>query len=269
MHPIILQSNFTAAEGFKRPQRIISLVPSQTELLASIGLDERVVGITKYCIHPVHWQSEKVVIGGTKNVDIEKIKSLQPDLVIANKEENIREQIELLSQYCPVYVSDVHGLNTALEMILHVGLLVGSLMQAESLVHEIVLAFENLKKLMPATEKTLKIAYLIWRKPYMACGENTFINDMLQRCGWQNVFADKGRYPSVTPEDLQQAAPDVVLLSSEPFPFAQKHIDELQVYLPDTPTVLVDGEMYSWYGSRMLKAPAYFSKLQNELCSLH
>jgi ABC-type Fe3+-hydroxamate transport system substrate-binding protein len=241
-------------------------VPSQTELLASMGLDERVVGITKYCVHPAHWLDYKIIVGGTKNIDFEKIKQLQPDLIIANKEENIQEQVEALAQLCPVYVSDVNDLNSALEMILQVGLLVGTRMQAESLVQEIYLAFDEFGKSISSVETNAKtFAYLIWRKPYMVAGGDTFIHNMLQKSGLQNVFADQQRYPTVTVEHLQQAAPDFLMLSSEPYPFGQKHIEELQSHLPNTKIQLVDGEMFSWYGSRLLKAPAYFSTITRQM----
>lgn len=262
MHPIIHQKQFTIQpDSYHR--RIISLVPSQTELLASFGLDERVVGITKYCVHPKHWQQTKAIVGGTKKIEIEKMKQLQPDLIIANKEENIKEKVEALTAFCPVYVSDVADLPTALEMILQVGLLVSANPQADSLIHEIVIGFDALQKQLSSLQTT--VAYLIWRKPYMAAGGDTFISNMLEKCGLQNVFAQQQRYPAISIEDLQQAAPQVLLLSTEPYPFQQKHIEELHAYLPNTKMMLADGEMFSWYGSHLLKAPAYFSELVNLL----
>ena len=258
MHPIIHQSAFSlqAAQYYSR---IISLVPSQTELLATFGLNERVAGITKYCIHPQSWQQTKPIIGGTKKLDLEKIRSLHPDLIIANKEENVKEQVEALAEFCPVYVSDVTDLPSALEMILQVGLLANANPQADSLIHEIVTGFDALQQQIVNAQITA--AYLIWRKPYMAAGGDTLINDMLQRCGLRNVFTSQARYPTISIEGLQQAAPQVLLLSSEPYPFQQKHIDELQAHLPNTKILLADGEMFSWYGSRLLQAPAYFTSL--------
>ena len=245
----------------KPPQRIVSLVPSQTELLHDLGLDEEVVGITKFCVHPEKWIRTKARIGGTKNINIEKIIALKPDLVIANKEENVKEQVEVLQNFTEVYVSDIFNLHDAIKMILAIGEFVYKSRAATTLttlIKEKFAALENFKQERSAV-------YLIWQKPFMAAGGDTFIHDMMQYCGMQNMFANKLRYPETTLEELQALSCDVLLLSSEPFPFKQKHIDELQPYLPKTKIVLVDGEMFSWYGSRLLYAAEYFKQLSNSL----
>ncbi len=262
MHPIIYQEQFSVQPN-NYYHRIISLVPSQTELLSGFGIEERVVGITQYCVHPQSWLQTKAIIGGTKKLDIDTIKTLQPDLIIANKEENVKEQVEALAAFCPVYVSQVNDLHSALEMILQVGLLVNAKLQAEALVHQIVLDFDDLETHL--SKMNLPVAYLIWRKPYMAAGGDTFISSMLQKCGFRNVFAAEQRYPTVTIEMLQTTSPNVLLLSSEPYPFQQKHVAELQAHLPNTKILLVDGEMFSWYGSRLLKACHYFTELVKQL----
>ena len=238
------------------PQRIISLVPSQTELLYDLGLGERVVGITKFCVHPETWFKTKHRVGGTKKVDMDKVRALKPDLIIGNKEENERKDIEALEKEFPVWMSDVRSLHHAAHMILHVGAMTGSEKKAEQIVRDIAQAFEGLKPM----EQPLTAAYLIWREPFMVAGHGTFINDMLMRCGLQNVF-DEGdaRYPEVTPQELAESDPDIILLSSEPYPFKEKHIQELNMICPGTPVRIVDGEMFSWYGSRLLRSPAYFS----------
>lgn len=241
-----------------RPERIVSLVPSQTELLYDLGLGERVVGITKFCVRPDEWSRTKARVGGTKQAHLDRVRDLQPDLIIANKEENTREDIEALAQEFPVWVSDVRDLDQALDMVARVGDLTGRGKQAAELVADINAAFNGLEPLRPA----LSAAYLIWRDPWMAAGGDTFIGDMLQRCGLQNVFAEGGtRYPSISPAELAAADPDVVLLSSEPFPFGEKHLQEIGLLLPGVPVRLVDGEAFSWYGSRLLHAPAYFNGL--------
>jgi len=240
------------------PQRIISLVPSQTELLYDLGLGERVVGITKFCVHPETWFKTKHRVGGTKKVDLDKVRALKPDLIIGNKEENERKDIQALEKDFPVWMSDVRDLPGALDMIQRIGELTGTNAKSVGLVQRMEEAFGSVVPLDPP----LTVAYLIWREPFMVAGHGTFVNDMLKRCGLQNVF-DEGdaRYPEITPQELAESDPDLILLSSEPYPFKEKHIQELNMICPGTPVHLVDGELFSWYGSRLLKAPAYFSGL--------
>jgi ABC-type Fe3+-hydroxamate transport system substrate-binding protein len=259
-----LSRTITLDHPVHRPLRIISLVPSQTELLYSLGLETEVVGITKFCIHPDHWFRTKPRVGGTKDVSPKKIAELQPDLIIANKEENDREQIESLATRYPIWVSDIHDLTDALAMIRSIGDIVGHPQQAKVLTHQIQNDFAALAAI-PSSPRT---AYLIWRtdKPlsYMAAGHGTFIDDMLNRCGLTNVV-DQPRYPVTDPAILAAAGCRLILLSSEPYPFRDKHREELQALLPHATIRLVDGEMFSWYGSRLLQAPAYFQNLISEL----
>ncbi len=240
------------------PQRIISLVPSQTELLYDLGLGERVVGITKFCVHPEEWFRSKPRVGGTKKVDIQKVRALKPDLIIGNKEENERADIEALEQEFPIWMSDVKSLHHAGNMILCIGSLTGSEAQAEALVRAIADGFAR----SPLPSEPLSAAYFIWRDPLMVAGGDTFISDMMRRAGYTNAFAHRTeRYAEITPAELAAADPDVILLSSEPFPFAEKHVPEFNMICPGTPVKLVDGEYFSWYGSRLLGAPAYFAGL--------
>jgi ABC-type Fe3+-hydroxamate transport system substrate-binding protein len=243
------------------PKRIISLVPSQTELLYDLGLENETAGITKFCIHPSAWYKNKERVGGTKTIDIDKIHQLQPDLIIANKEENVKEQVEQLALDYPVWLTDVHNLEEALQMIEDIGLLTGKDEQALLLTRQIKTGFNSL----PNIEKPVKTAYLIWRKPYLTTGGDTFIHDMLLHCGFENIFKDRIRYPEVSITELRSANCQLLLLSSEPYPFKQKHIDELIKHLPETKIILVDGEFFSWYGSRLLKAPEYFDELINSI----
>jgi len=242
------------------PKRIISLVPSQTELLYDLGLESETVGITKFCVHPQNWFKTKERIGGTKKLNPAKIKALDPDLIIANKEENVKEQVEELAQDYPVWLTDVNNLQDALQMIADIGRLTGKMERSDSIVKEITLNFEELAQQQTTNHKP-KTAYLIWQKPYMTVGGDTFINNMLQHCGFENIFSCKTRYPEISIDELQTASCDLLLLSSEPYPFKQKHIDELSEQLPGTKIILADGEFFSWYGSRLLKAPAYFGEL--------
>lgn len=242
------------------PKRIISVVPSQTELLFYLGLDAEIVGITKFCIHPADKFKTVAKVGGTKQLNIDQIKLLKPDLIIANKEENEQSQIEELSHVCPVWISNINDLDEALAMISSVGALVNRQTEAESLRAEIIKRFST----FPFPQLNLRVAYLIWRKPYMIAARQTYINSLLEMCGLMNVF-DAARYPEVSIQELVLAKPDVIFLSSEPYPFKQKHIDEFLELLPQAKVILVDGEMFSWYGSRLLQAPAYFRTLINSL----
>ena len=260
--PIFYDQMSRVVELLSTPKRIISIVPSQTELLFDLGLDEEIIGTTKFCIHPEDKVKQKVNIGGTKQLNIKLIKELQPDLIIGNKEENEQGQVEELMSLFPVWMSDISDLPGAVDMIQKVGQLVGNETKALDLSINIKQQFSNIA----IQQINLRLAYLIWRKPYMIAGKGTFIDAMLQKCGLVNVFNDE-RYPEVTNEQLIAAKPDVVLLSSEPYPFGDKHIREFESLLPHAKIKLVDGEMFSWYGSRLLRAPQYFEEL-NKLIML-
>ncbi len=249
------------------PQRIISAVPSQTELLFDLGLDDEVIGITKFCVHPHHWFLIKTRVGGTKTLKMDTIDALTPDLIIANKEENTREQIEALAKKYPVWISDVNDLETALQMIRAIGELTNKAHKAAVMVSQIKEDFNQLQ--IAAELRTVKnrntkeqpnTAYLIWKDPYLTVGGDTFIHAMLEASGLKNIYRHLTRYPEIQITDLEKLNCELLLLSSEPYPFAQKHIEELQTYLPETNIMLVDGEMFSWYGSRLIRAAEYFRK---------
>ncbi len=239
------------------PQRIVSLVPSQTELLFDLGLGDRVVGITKFCIHPPEWFRSKTRIGGTKTVNIAKVLALKPDLVLANKEENVQEQVEELARYCAVWTSDIRTLDDALAMVGHVGALTGTHERAQEITDQIATGFSALSARVQTPRSA---AYLIWYKPYMAAGGDTFIHDMMARAGFSNVFGEINRYPACTADELAALHPDYILLSSEPFPFKEKHIARVQEICPEARVQIVDGEIFSWYGSRLIHAPGYFER---------
>jgi len=242
--------------------RIVSLVPSQTELLHDLGLESEVIGITKFCVHPATWHKNKTRIGGTKHVNLPLIHQLKPDLIIANKEENVREQVEELAANYDVYVTDVNNLTDAIDMIHTIGSLVGKVNMASQIATKIEINFTSLLDKVSLKRK-IKTAYLIWNNPIMAAGGHTFINDMMQYCGLQNIFSLRDRYPQITSRDL--AGCELILLSSEPYPFKEKHSREIESQLPGVKIALVDGEMFSWYGSRLLKASSYFEELHLEL----
>jgi ABC-type Fe3+-hydroxamate transport system substrate-binding protein len=246
------------------PKRIVSIVPSQTELLFDLGLDDEVVGITKFCIHPIEKFASKTKIGGTKKLLIEKIRDLKPDLIIGNKEENTQGEVELLMQEFPVWMSDIYTLEDSIKTITQIGALVNREPEAAYLNHLINAGFTDLQTL--AVEKNInqRVAYLIWKDPYMVAGRNTFIDDILRKIGLQNVI-QQSRYPELSLPQLVTQNPQLIFLSSEPYPFKQQHIDEIQSVLPNAKVLLVDGEMFSWYGSRLVKAVNYLFHLQDEL----
>lgn len=242
------------------PRRIVSLVPSQTELLYDLGLEP--VGITKFCIHPADKVGSAMKIGGTKKLDLAKIRQLAPDLIIGNKEENEEIQIRELMAEFPVWMSDIHTLPEALEMIRACGDITDTKIPAAQLAEGIRSRFEELQARPPST-----CAYLIWKDPYMAAGKETFIDDILNRAGFRNVIG-QSRYPEISTDDLLNAGPDHIFLSSEPYPFKEQHADEFRRLLPQSNVSVVDGEMFSWYGSRLLLTADYLEGLNRSLHDL-
>lgn len=240
------------------PKRIVSLVPSQTEFLFDLGLESEVVGITKFCIHPEAWFRSKTRIGGTKTVNIEKVKALNPDLIIANKEENTQADIEALEKIAPVWISNIFTLNDAFEMMQQVGEICGKSQKADEIARSIKSQFATFENPFRSNYSKPKVIYLIWKNPYLIAGKNTFIDALLQKCGLENL-TQINRYPEWNPQESE--IPDYILLSSEPFPFKQKDLDELQNQFPKAIILLVDGELFSWYGSRLKLSVAYFQTL--------
>lgn len=247
------------------PKRIVSLVPSQTELLYDLGLEDSIVGITKFCVHPYHFKSTKTIVGGTKNIKLDKIKALQPDIILCNKEENTKEIVAELEKLFPVHVSDIKNIDESLEMITQYGIMFKCNTEASKINDKIrfhLKDFQEFVKDIPVQ----KVAYFIWRKPWMAAGNDTFINYLLHVCKFENIYESHGRYPEVTIENMRaEGDPDIVLLSSEPYPFTEAHAFELGRHTHHAKTVFVDGEYFSWYGSRLSKAFAYFKQLHKSL----
>jgi ABC-type Fe3+-hydroxamate transport system substrate-binding protein len=243
-------------------KRIVSLVPSITELLVDLGLETAIVGVTKFCVHPKHLRKNTTIIGGTKNLRLEVIRQLEPDLIFANKEENVREQVEALAAEFKVYTSDISNFDEALSMIKTVGSLTDRLPEAEALITQINQAKSRFEAVKPNNSKHYRTLYLIWQKPWMSVGGDTYISNMMQIAGFENVCRDRQRYPELSDAVIQSLAPEVILLSSEPFPFTEKHISGLQKLLPEAAILLADGEMFSWYGSRLLQAFDYFTSLR-------
>lgn len=235
-------------------RRIVSLVPSLTELLLDLGAP--VLGRTRYCIHPAEAVAGIPTVGGTKDFDLAKIRGLSPDLVIANLEENVAEPLLALREELPVWTTQVRDLPEALTTIVDLGRLSGCEPGARQLAADIDSAFAGLSGHPPR-----RALYLIWRRPWMSVGRDTFIHDLIRRCGWINLMAEQTRYPSLEDADLSLLEPELILLASEPYPFAPKHLPELQALCPKARLALVDGSYFSWYGSRLLPAAAYLLDL--------
>ncbi|MBK7149463.1 MAG: ABC transporter substrate-binding protein [Bacteroidetes bacterium] len=243
------------------PQRIISLVPSQTEFLLDIGLQHRLAGITRYCIHPEVLVTSIPRIGGTKQLQLEKIIALQPDLIIGNKEENTEADIRALQQHFPVWMSDIYNLEDSYRMMEQLGEITGTSEPARELVRSIQQSFDDLPPIPPKMRPS--VAYFIWRKPYMVTASGTFIHHLLGVLGLRNVFEHETRYPQIQPEQLQQMKPDFIFLSSEPYAFGEKHRQEFKDLVPDAQVLVVDGECFSWYGSRLQHTAYYFAQLRS------
>ena len=237
--------------------RIVSLVPSLTEYLWALGLEQEVVGITKFCIHPKAWWQHKTRVGGTKKVNFKTIETLQPTLIISNKEENTKEDIEQLQLKYDVLLTDITSLEEAYRYLLEIGRKVQREEKSMSLVNQIQAKFQSVVKIGQGSS----FLYFIWKDPYFVVGPQTYIHALLTHFGLVN-FCEIERYPALEQvlnnKDNQSILPDYIFLSSEPFPFEAKHLEEVQVLFPNSKIVLIDGEICSWYGSRMRKAPSYF-----------
>ncbi len=244
------------------PKRIVSLVPSQTELLVDLGLKDSLVGVTKFCVHPVGLNKEKRVVGGTKAVHYDRIASLEPDLILCNKEENTKDMVLELRKIAAVHTSDVISLDDNEELIRQYGIVFSKDALALQLIEQLRFKIAAFNKQIRKRSKP-RVAYLIWKNPYMAAGNHTFINSILELCGFDNGLKHlDGRYPELTPEHFLDL--DYLLLSSEPFPFKERDLKELENQ-SNIPAILVDGEYFSWYGSRLLKAFTYFETLLKRL----
>lgn len=264
----ILTDQLGKTHEFKTiPHRVISLVPSQTETLCDLGLKDSLVGITKFCIHPSHLKNEITIVGGTKNIHFNKIKALQPDLIICNKEENTKEIVETLSEICPVWITDIITIESNNQMISDFGKIFEIETKSKSII-DVINTKINYFNILHINKKINKVAYVIWKNPWMAVGRPTYINEILNLCKFESVFShtefSDSRYPEFDFENFKSLAVQYIFLSTEPFPFKQKDAEELQK-LNGIKTLLVDGEMFSWHGSRLIKALDYFEKLHQNI----
>jgi len=249
----------------KVPQRIVSLIPSQTELLVDLGLESKIVGITKFCVHPEDLKTRKTIVGGTKKVDYDKIRALAPDIIICNKEENTLDIVENLGEISTVWITNIITVEDNLKMISDFGNLFNCVREANEWNANLTFALNDFKEFIES-RPIQKVAYFIWKNPYMVAGSNNFINELLQLNHFENVFANQSRYPEIELEKINEnGSLDFIFLSSEPYPFKEKDALEMQDFCPQAKIILVDGEMFSWHGSRLLKALNYFKELRQKL----
>ena len=246
------------------PERIVSLVPSQTELLYHLGLGDKVVGITDFCVRPRSWFEEKPHVGGTKLVLQKKVDALNPDLIIGNKEENTPRDIHRLEKKYPVWMSDITTLQDALDMIRQIGLITDKEQKAKDLLNQIQENFEKLKPVQ-SNKRPIRIAYFIWKNPWMVAGNHTFIHHFAEKMGFENVFGDLDRYPEIDLNEVNRRQLDFVLLSSEPFSFSEKNVEDFEDIISQNRVRIVDGQMFSWYGSRLVEGIQYLGQLRQEL----
>ncbi len=245
------------------PKRIVSLVPSLTELLVDLGLEEYIIGVTKFCVHPSHIRKTKTIVGGTKNIKLDKIKDLAPDFILCNKEENNQEIVETCQRLAPTYVSDIYTLEDVYSLIKDLGDIFEIHEACENMNQQLYSLYHIFQKECSSTTQ-VPVAYFIWKSPWMVAGNQTFIHHMLSLCNFRNVFERTSRYPEIAMDEIPEET-KLLLLSSEPFPFSEKHTSEIKESHPTKKIVIVNGEYFSWYGSRLLKAIDYFKRLKDEL----
>jgi ABC-type hemin transport system substrate-binding protein len=247
-----------------KPERIVSLVPSLTEALFAFGVGARVVGRTRYCTQPPRTVGRVAKVGGTKKVDAECVLGLEPDLVVAVKEENTREDIEGLKEAgVPVFVGAPETVGDALGMLRE---LAGQVGAAGDTVEEVLGPIERVYwRLRREPRRTRRVFAPIWKGPYMSVGSDTYVHDVLETCGGENVCGSFTRYPIVSLEEVEALEPEVVLLPDEPYPFSAEDLAEFHAL--DVPAAredrihLIDGKLLTWYGPRMASSLVQLSAL--------
>ena len=249
------------------PTRIVSLVPSQTELLFDLGLENSIVGITKFCVHPNHFLKEKTKVGGTKNPNFDKIIALNPDIIICNKEENTKEIIEECSKICTTWTTNIVTIENNFKMISDFGQIFKVEEKSSFLNNQLSFALSDFARFIEKNT-VKKVAYFIWKNPFMVVGTNNYINEILRLNRFENIFEnnnfESNRYPEIDIETLENKNLDLIFLSSEPYPFKEKDKIDFQKH-SNSKIEIVDGEMFSWHGSRLLLALEYFKKLHKTL----
>ena len=244
-----------------RPVRIVSLCPSTTETLIDFGLAAQLVGVTRFCIHPADIVRGIEKVGGTKNPDLDRIRALRPDLVLFNEEENRKDDYDRLRGDVKVDATIVRRVQDVPAHLRHLGRLTGTEAQAQARAEQVEAARARLARARTSATG-FRYAYLIWRRPYMAVGGDTYVSDLFAEAGGKNVFEGaKDRYPEIDVAGLRAARPEVVFLSDEPFPFKPKHAAELTVEAPELRTQLIGGDDCCWHGVRTLRGLSLMQRL--------
>ncbi len=247
------------------PKRIISLVPSQTELLCDLDLENELVGITKFCVHPYHLKSTKTIVGGAKKVDFKKNKALNPNFILCNKEENSFDFLPELEKIAPTYFSNVTTIQDSINLINDLGTLLNRRTESANLIAKINFKLNDFKAFIK-DKPTRKAAYFIWANPWMVAGNKTYINELLKLNKFENIYNNMSRYPKIDIHKIRhEGDPEVIILSSEPFSFKDEHAMEIGSYTNRAVTVFGDGELFSWFGSRILHSFDYFKELHAKL----
>jgi len=252
------------------PQRIVSLVPSITETVIDLGASARLVGITTYCTHPQSVVASIPKVGGTKGFSFRKIDSLTPDLVIANKEENRKQQIEKLRKKYPVFVTYPRTVEDAIKMVADLGVLTATSAMASKFIatcQQLLAAIGN-----SALGRPLRTGCMIWRDPWMAAGADSYASALLGRVGFTNVYnLSAGRYPETSLQTVFERNPDVIILPDEPYEFGEQDKQEVESFFSERGksirVLLMDGSYLTWFGTRTLKGLRHLRQVKSKLCA--
>ncbi|NIM20579.1 MAG: ABC transporter substrate-binding protein [Candidatus Latescibacteria bacterium] len=271
-HPnrIVIEDDLRRRHVFQSPPgRIVSLVPSITETVVLLGADQRLVGITDYCVHPEDALADIPRVGGTKNPDVPDILSLEPDVVLANKEENRKRDVEALEKQVPVFVTYPTTVRESLKTVRDLGTLLNAEDEAAKFTEECEGMMRSIAQDVTVS-KPLRTACMIWRDPWMAVGPNTYASDLLKALGFENVYGSrKDRYPVTSLEELAERRPDVILLPNEPYEFDEGDKSFVEDFVNERGVsamiLLLMGSHLTWFGSRTLAALEYLLDIRRRL----
>ena len=248
--------------------RIVSLVPSITETLFELGAGGQVAGVTDYCIHPAAAVAQILKVGGTKGFSLDRVVGLEPDLVIANKEENRKPEVEALRRECPVFVTDPRTVEQAMKTVLDLGMLTGRAVEASTMAAD---CESRLSGVYPATlARPFRTVCFVWRDPWMAVGSDTYVGDLLDTFGFKNIFASEdGRYPQTSLEAVLDRGPEVIMLPDEPFEFGSGDVGEIEAFFAErgAPVKIfaMDGTLLTWFGYRTALGVDYLQRTKTSL----
>ena len=251
----------------QRPERIVSLVPSLTEALFAFGLEQEVVGVTRFCVEPRRGVVGKTKVGGTKVLDVAKIRALKPDLVVASAEENSPGDVAQLIDYgCPVFVTLVTSVESAIELLRQLAAITGTTAAARPIIQGVkeTLAFVEGAG---AGREPVRVFCPIWRNPYMTCGRGTYMHDVITVCGGRNVFGERlESYPRLELAEMAALDPQVILLPNEPYRFTKRHKADFKAFAEVTAVknghiFLIDGKVITWYGPRIAQSLSEVKRL--------